>query len=392
MTTSIRPATLGVILLLLAPAGAARADEAAIARDAMFKACDGYEGPSKGADAITRQATILGMAAYPEYTIRAEVHPGAAGVSACTEALSDAQVQAPNMWMRRVSLLMARAMHRLQTGDIAAANADLDLAEQSISDPADPLFQRSLGTGLRFIRATALRLAGDQAGAEALAMTAWSRKPYDGSAAYSALLAIGPAGDPAKILTLSRALAGLEPGRFSARLMDALSGSAWPAQLPRNPAFGANPGAADALTLLFAALPDAEGPERIGKYRRPDPIPVDRRSPFKPGDPARYHMAGDHASAGIVEEMTLLRAAEFARSQGHRAFIVLNSSTRMMMVSITSSGLTMAVNANGFTEGIVIRTVDPANPPPELAPLAWRFVDADAVIAALSPVYLPGRH
>ena len=192
--------------LLLSRADTAFAD----ASSAQYHGCDGYGAASSGGDGMTELATVLLIFSPPGYgnTARSATSPGAAGVADCDAALADLPAK---HWMRKVSLLRARAMHRLDSSDTTGALADLDLAVAAAKDASDPLYARSLGLGVTFVRSLALRKSGDQTNGKALALSALAQRPFNRQSIVSALVAIGPDAPTADIEKVQRILARLLP-------------------------------------------------------------------------------------------------------------------------------------------------------------------------------------
>jgi len=135
--------------------------------------------------------------------------------------------------MRRVSVLQARALHRLIANDVPGALADLDLADQAAAEPQNPFYLRSLAINTNLIRAYALVQGGDHASGEALAMATWAQRPYSREVVGAALTIVGGEGERANLDRLMRtagqidpSLSGLifrqefETGRFEAALAD----------------------------------------------------------------------------------------------------------------------------------------------------------------------------
>ena len=115
--------------------------------------------------------------------------------------------------MRKVSLLQARATHRLAENDLAGAMADLDAADAAALDRADPFYQRSLNLQVQLVRAFARRLSGDQAGAEQLAAQISLSRPFSRNTALAALAAMGPDADFTVRTQVLRRLVQLDPGQ-----------------------------------------------------------------------------------------------------------------------------------------------------------------------------------
>jgi len=181
--------------------------------NATFISCDGYGHPGGAGDGITRDPAIWGIIpGLPAVGEREDISltMGRVGLDACNAALADARMS-PNMWMRKVSLLRARALHHLALNDPAGALADLDLAQAAAVGHTDAYYDRSLGLGLDLVRAYALRMKGDAAAADALTITTWKRRPYNIQVSLAALLSLGVKGDPADIESVNRGLASVAP-------------------------------------------------------------------------------------------------------------------------------------------------------------------------------------
>lgn len=102
-----------------------------------------------------------------------------AAIAACTAMLDRPELTA-EQWLRRISLLQARAAHRIDAGDAAGALGDLDQVAALIPATADRMeVDRSLTAGTLMLRAEAFsRLGRKQEAAEALTAAA-SRRPWN---------------------------------------------------------------------------------------------------------------------------------------------------------------------------------------------------------------------
>lgn len=179
----------------------------AVAQNLDFQNCDGYGGVSTVGDGMTEQATgwfVVGG----DRVRRAPQFRG--GVDACTRALQTIEAF-PESWLRRVSLLQSRAIHRLIENDYAGAFSDLDLADQAGADRQDPFYLRSLNINTNLIRALAHVQSGDQAAGEALAMATWERRPYSREMIGAATLIIGPGGATENVDRILRAASQMDP-------------------------------------------------------------------------------------------------------------------------------------------------------------------------------------
>jgi hypothetical protein len=199
----------------------------------IFSQCDGYGMPSSGGDGMTSYAIIWGIFNPPGYgtTAKGNADRGAAGITACDAALADEHLL-PAYWRRKVNLLQARALHRLEKGDAKGALADLDLADAAIADRTDPFFARSQGLGLGFVRAYAQGLNGDQKGSEAAALALLDQRPYSRQAPFSALIAVGSGGDPKPLETIDWAIARLQPSSIDVVYRRLIGEGRWAEALP----------------------------------------------------------------------------------------------------------------------------------------------------------------
>lgn len=194
-----------------------------------FTSCDGYAAPRGQRDGISDTSNFWAGAGDRVRRVPTDFR---FGLEACNRALRSLD-QFPRAWMRRVSVLQARALHRLIANDVPGALADLDLADQAAAEPQDPFYLRSLAINTNLIRAFALVQGGDHASGEALAMTTWAQRPYSRSVLGAALAIVGGEGQQANLDRLMRiggqidpSLSGLifrqefETGRFEEALVD----------------------------------------------------------------------------------------------------------------------------------------------------------------------------
>lgn len=267
-----------------------------------FRLCDGYGAPSPRGDGMILQASGGAMlATYPDEahgnTLRSLVAFGADGIGSCDRALADPTLSA-EQWQRRVSLLMARGAHRMASGDLAGAEADLGLAEQAAKDPADPFYQRSLALQIGLVKAFLLRQRGDQAGAERAALAIWEQRPYDRETTRSAFIVIGPGGDAALRQRLMERLASLDPDLLSNLFQQAYDQGRF----------------ADATALFETLAPPPDGKDDFAPYTFLLPVNV----------PETLHWRQTR------EENAVLRAGEAAYAyaatgQGDKAKAVLKA-------------------------------------------------------------------
>lgn len=179
----------------------------------IFVECDAYGAPNSSGDGMTKNANALAFfVPDPGYgNLKQDgIRFGEAGVAACDRALESPRL-IPQHWLRRVSLLRARALHKIAARDIPGALTDLDLATAAAQDPSNIYYARSLGVGIDLIRAYALDRSGDHATARNLVMRAQAARPYDRGAASAALIVIGPDAAAEDRKSLLKAVGRLDP-------------------------------------------------------------------------------------------------------------------------------------------------------------------------------------
>lgn len=177
----------------------------------VYQDCDGYGAPAASGDGMTKIA-IRFLVRPGGDTSRTTPAFGINGIGACGAALQDLEAKYPQFWMRRVSLLRARAIHRLALNDAAGALRDLDAAKAAEGAGVDDvLAQRSLGLGVDFVRALALRRSGQPDAGRSLAFATWAMRPWNRETTQAALIAIGGDAPPDQIERLLRAEAQINP-------------------------------------------------------------------------------------------------------------------------------------------------------------------------------------
>ncbi|MDB5432364.1 MAG: hypothetical protein JWP35_3480 [Caulobacter sp.] len=211
-------AAAALAVLILAPA-------AAQARPGSFTECDGFVAPFPKGDGMTG-VSFLGMKMAGSTQTKLSTLPGGGGVLSCDEALADPKLK-PEYWLRRVSLLEARAIHRLEKGDAAGALADLELARAAVQQPDDVFYHRSLALDLDLTRAVALRMSGNAPGGEALALSAWRQRPWNLSVTLSTVNVLGQSGLEPRNEPLLYAFAQLQPRTLDFFFLRAFVSGRW---------------------------------------------------------------------------------------------------------------------------------------------------------------------
>lgn len=203
------------IALAAGPAGAKEPNN--------FSPCDGYGVPTDSGDGMTREARgffgIFGPLGSAGNTRRTTPQLGRSGVLACDGALADSRLDAKH-WRRKVSLIRARALHDLAAGDDAQALIDLDRAEAAAQEPDDPFYRRSLGLGIRVIRAYALRRTGRTEEARRLAAAILAERPYNRQIALAVMAVAGDESAEIGGEPVLRAIARLEPRAIDSIFLD----------------------------------------------------------------------------------------------------------------------------------------------------------------------------
>lgn len=219
-TLSFVRALVSVALLsLLAEPACAEAEKVDLS--AQYLGCDGFYAASDASDNMTTFAGILSLYNLPAFagTHTVPTNFGASAVADCDRVL--AAIPAKH-WMRKVNLLRARALHHLEARSPQDALADIDAAEAAAAGKGDAYYLHSLGWSLDIVRAYALRRAGDQPKASALALAALQRNPFNRLNVVAALEAIGPDASASDIRTVQLAITQLAPVVIGALFSDAL--------------------------------------------------------------------------------------------------------------------------------------------------------------------------
>ncbi len=183
--------------------------------------CDGFKEATGAGDNVTRTPnSFLGIPAPFNPSIeRVNIGSGAEAIQACNKALADLS---PSYLVRRVSLLRARAAHKIEANDIEGAISDLDAADAVGKTVSDPFFDRSFKLGVSLVRAFALGAKGDLTTATSEAASAHDLRPYSPEIARAAVLASGEQlGDPVA-LRLQQDMAKLWPEMINDLFLNSL--------------------------------------------------------------------------------------------------------------------------------------------------------------------------
>lgn len=149
------------------------------------------------------------------------------------------------------------------------------------------------------------------------------------------------------------------------------------------------------LSALLSSLPEVEIARRVPPY---GPVNMsffaDDTGYTEKADAARGVMKIKYRAraptAAVVEELALLRAANYALSQGRGGFVIVDRHDVQHTLSVsTYPGIYSEPGLDGYSVELEVVAVDPQNPPDAYRGAAWRVLDANAVVAALGPAYPP---
>lgn len=218
MKNRISVVALGAAALALTIAPVASAQESA-AKDAgsLYVQCDGFPNNMTTGEGIARllgAVTLLGLFAPPPEAADASKRKfGAEGVTACTSILEGEKAEG-NV-RRRIPLILARALHRIEAKDYDAAIIDVTKARgeaDAAALTADPYFNRSMGLSFDQVEAAALVRKGQVEDAMRVSLSdapqhRFSLMPLLSLQTYANLAPLGSDGD----IDRARALARLAP-------------------------------------------------------------------------------------------------------------------------------------------------------------------------------------
>lgn len=118
------------------------------------------------------------------------------------------------------------------------------------------------------------------------------------------------------------------------------------------------------------------GTSLLGGINRTDGF----RTTENPDGTTKVEFIGNTPSAALVQEMTLLRAAEVARAAGKPGFVIVERKDFSRRMRTTRGGMEISNVATGFKTELTIRCVDAGAEPD-------RALDAVAIIDSLGPLY-----
>lgn len=177
-----------------AAVAAAQAVEAAENKQlgSLYLRCDGQPNNMTGAESFARflgavslLAVLAPAAESPDSSKRLFAEKG---VAACSRLIEPGE-KSENNALRRVPLILARALHHIEAKDYSAALADVAKSRQeaaALGLPGNPYFDRSMGLSFDLIEAEARLRNGDAAGAREVGLRNAARMPMSMYAAIAA--------------------------------------------------------------------------------------------------------------------------------------------------------------------------------------------------------------
>jgi hypothetical protein len=180
----VAPISVGLLLASAAaaqtqagiPDAAAATNLAPAKQGSLYVQCDGNPNNMSAGESIVRlialSAVVGLLAPQPEQPDPAKRKFGEAGVAACTGILEGEKAEGNAV--RRIPLMLARALHRIEAKDYAGAIRDVELARsEALSGgfSGNPYFERSAGLSLDRIEAEARIRMGDVTGARSVALS-----------------------------------------------------------------------------------------------------------------------------------------------------------------------------------------------------------------------------
>jgi hypothetical protein len=194
MKSSLRAAAAAVALIATATTAAGAADVAPPPiqvqppSGSLYLQCDGQPNNMTTGEGLARfvgAVTLLGIFAKPrEVPNPAKRQFGAAGVQACSQLIdggADGKGSEGN-GLRRIPLILARAVHRIEAKDYQQAIDDVGKARAEAAAlhlVGNPYFDTSMGLSFTRIEAAARLRMGDPAAAQAVALRDVARHKFD---------------------------------------------------------------------------------------------------------------------------------------------------------------------------------------------------------------------
>lgn len=290
-------------------------------------------------------------------------------------------------FLMAVLVTLQTAYARAATGDAAGARSDL-LDVRTRAKAALPTASTALTTSLGdiggaltgAIEAKAKQIEARIAVAEgrhsdAIALLVGAPMPKDAATVelLSALKASAPAKDAAMVPDASSFAADADKVRRE-RLAKLAPNALIAPETPRAVVDYDRARPNILAALVGGAL--SMGTSLLGGIDRTDGF----RSTKNSDGTTKVEFIGNTPSVALVQEMTLLRAAELARAAGKRAFVIVDRKDFARSMRTTRNGIEVSSVATGYKSELTIRFVDGTDE-------AARALDAVAIIDSLGPLY-----
>lgn len=341
--------------------------------------------PAAGTTAVVQEAELGDFAAV--LALAANAPPSWPGAPLTPMALV-VHDPALNTLLSTMLVQLDVAYARAATGDPAGAKRDLAevrtrlaaLRPSAAAATPDSMAMRLDAALDGFLAAHAreieARIAVDEhRPADALATLVAAPLPHD-AAAVDLLRAL-KAAVPSKDAALVPDAAGFEPDRVAGRrkILAAIAPAALIApETPRTVIDykSARPNILGAMVGGVLSM----GFSLLGGVKRTDGF----HSTANADGSITVEFVGNTPSAPLVQEMTLLRAAEIAREAKKPAFVITARKDYTRRWNTTQRGVLISSVATGFKTELTIRCLDPGEQPA-------RALDAVTIIDALGPLY-----
>jgi hypothetical protein len=293
-----------------------------------------------------------------------------------------------NQFLNAVIVQLDTAYARAATGDPAGARREIvDLQVKvaatrptSPSGPAAPMATSTFDALDKFIATRTRQIEARIAVAEgrsAAAVAALVASPMPNDAATVELLTAMKASLPAKDAALVPDTAMFRQNadkQSRERLKNLIPTALIAPETPRAVVDYARARPNILGALIGGAL--SMGTSLLGGISRTDGF----RSTTNPDGTVKVEFIGNTPSAPLVQEMTLLRAAELTRAAGKPAFVIVDRKDFSRVMRTMRSGIEISSVPTGFKTELTIRYVATGGEPE-------RALDATAIIDALGPLY-----
>lgn len=213
----VAAASAAALSLAVAPTASGQA-VAAKDSGSLYVQCDGFPNNMTTGETAARllgAVTLIGLLAPPPESADASKRKfGAEGITACTSILDGEKAEGNPR--RRIPLILARALHRIEEKNYDAAIADVDKARAEADAAqltADPYFNRSMGLSFDRIEAAALVRQNRVPDAMRVSLAGvpkhrFSLMPLVGFKTYAEMAPLGSDADIDRAMALARVAPG----------------------------------------------------------------------------------------------------------------------------------------------------------------------------------------